>query len=364
MHSDMADKNKKIGFVLAVIKALFGCFYVFFAAELFLRIFSPEPILPRYVTAGADNIRTNVPDKSYWHKTPEYRINIRTNSKGIRSDCEISYEKPRGVKRIVVLGDSFAMGYGVSLEDTFLRKMREGLESKGKKVEIVNMAVSGFGNAEELIKLKNEGVLYEPDLVILAFHYTDFADNVRSGLYGLEDGELVRRGESYLPGVEMRDFLFQFGIYRFAAEDLHLYALLREKAAYTIKKILVALKSDNNDREQDKQGAEEAARAARAYQRKLSLELLEEIRQVSRENGAELLILDIPVRKGRSRFAEAFPAKEPGFDSFKYYSPIEDFKGYAGKKLYWEKSHGHFTPLGCKIVGEGLAEKIFEDGLL
>ena len=89
---------------------LFILLWICFAAEIFLRTFDPRPMLPRYVQAGDFGIRVNMPNQTYVHHTPEYRVEIRTNSKGMRSNVDYPYEKPAGVKRIVVLGDSFGMG--------------------------------------------------------------------------------------------------------------------------------------------------------------------------------------------------------------------------------------------------------------
>jgi len=92
-------------------KIVFAAAYVLVAGEFFMRIFAPQAMLPRYVCATDYGIRGNEPNRSYWHTTPDYRVNIRTNAKGIRAHGEIPYEKPEGVKRIVLLGDSFGMGY-------------------------------------------------------------------------------------------------------------------------------------------------------------------------------------------------------------------------------------------------------------
>ena len=45
-------------------------------------------------------------------------------------------------------------------------------------------------------------------------------------------------------------------------------------------------------------------------------------------------------------------------------SPIPGFEQHAGKLLYWERSHGHFPPLGCRIVGQALADYVVEHHLL
>ena len=128
--------------------------FAYLIGEFIVRLWFPQPMLPRYVTEAPYKIRMNQPNMSYWHTSPEYHVNIRTNSRGLRSDKEIPYEKPGGTFRIVGLGDSFAMGYEVDLEDTYLYRLEEELHKRGvKDVEVVNLAVSGFGTAEELIEI-------------------------------------------------------------------------------------------------------------------------------------------------------------------------------------------------------------------
>ena len=62
---------------------LLGATWTVFAAEFFLRIFVPEPRLPRYVEAAEYGIRRNMGDQEYWHRTADYQVHFRTNSKGL-----------------------------------------------------------------------------------------------------------------------------------------------------------------------------------------------------------------------------------------------------------------------------------------
>lgn len=346
-------------------KIVFGMAYLLMGSKIFLRVFAPEPILPRYVCATSYGIRGNEPNRNYWHITPEYRINIQTNSKGIRADEEIPYQKPNGIKRIVLLGDSFGIGYGVNLEDTFSNQMKKFLEETGITCEIVNLSVSGHGTAEQLITLREQGLQYQPDLIVLAWHGSDLADNIRSNLFQLKNGRLVRKNRIYLPGVKTREFLFQFAVYRWMAEHSHLYSCVRENAAHLVKyKILPAIRNLSNAGNQEQDLCEDEIESAAIYRKNLTIVLLEEIKQECISNGTKFLIFDIPIRLSRTKFKSTFPVDNKGTEGFNVFCPIELFKNKNGEKLYWEKSHGHFTPLGCHIVGEGLAKFILSNNLL
>lgn len=337
--------------------------YVLFFGEVFLRIFSPVPMLPRYVCATDFGIRGNLPNASYWHTTAEYKINIRTNSKGIRSDREIPYEKPAGVKRIVVLGDSFGMGYEVDLPDTFLFHMEQGLLHAGKKVEVVNLSVSGHGNAEELIMLQHEGIKYSPDLILLAWQETDLEDNVRSDLFGIQSGKLVPRSKVYLPAVEVREKLDKYPIYRWLESESNMYCWIRESAAKWTKNVLVALKSKNFNKKKKVESAKTTAQ--NNYVPDLAFLLVSEIKTESLAMNANLLVLDIPQSHptlgGISLMPKAISDPQNGFHVV---SVLPEFGKYHHERLYWDKSHWHFTPRANGIVGRALARYILDHHLL
>jgi hypothetical protein len=341
-------------------RVAFAVLWVPFGAELYLRCFHQVPVVPRYVTAGSFGIRVNEPNRTYWHSSADYHIQIRTNSKGIRSDREIPYEKPPGVQRIVVLGDSFGMGYEVSLEDSFTVRMEQALRKHGVNAEVVNLSVSGYGNSEELMMLQNEGLKYHPDLVLLCWNSTDLDDNVRSALFVLDHERLKTANTQYLPGVATQQRLYRIPGYEWIAANSDLYSFVREWVSWHIvKKVLVAMAETN----------ESPAAAAPAgtddYPARLTVSLLREIQSMSTQAGARFIVFDIPDRSGNHRFASSLPAEasNPSFD-MAIYNPIADFAKRIEQPLYWSRSQGHFTPYGCQIVGNGLAEYILVHHLL
>lgn len=343
-------------------KIIVGIIYCILGAELFLRLFAPQPMIPRHVYATYYGIRGNTPNKTYWHIGEEYKVKLHTNSKGIRSDREISYDKPQGIKRIVLLGDSFGMGYEVDYQDMFSTRLEYYLKQQyGIKAEVVNLSTSGHGNAEELLVLQNEGLKYHPDLVLLAWHTTDYIDNIRSGLYGLNDNHLYRKNETYLPAVGVREKLNKIPGYAFLEQYSNFYSFFREMAGTKVKEWLANI----NKKQLSNIKLKESSKQDDNYGDELTVELLKEIKKTSEDNNAQFLILDIPVRKDISAFFSNFPVPLGQAESiFNIYSPINDFMQYKGQKIYWEKGHGHFTPLGCDVVGKGLANSIIEKQLL
>lgn len=366
---NLIQRHKKTRVVVKVVVCMI---YGLVACELFLRIFAPVPLLPHGWMVTSYGLRGNEINRSYQHTTPEYRITMRTNSKGIRADREIPYEKTDGVKRIVLLGDSFAMGYGVNLEDTFLSQMQKTLEESGVNSEIVNMGVPTYGNAEELILLMEEGLKYQPDLVLLAWHASDYAENIRSNLFALENGHLVRKNKTYLPKAKMREFLFQYQGYRWIAQNSHFYKFIRNFVYFSIRKPLAAgVRSVSSafkakpERSMAAEHHKDLKKSGDSYRQELAIELLKEIKRQCVLSGSGFLVFDIPIRLSRTQFKSRFPSRDSGAtEPFEVFNPISLFKQQKEEKIYWEKSEGHFTPLGCRIVGKGLTEFVLLKNLL
>jgi lysophospholipase L1-like esterase len=92
-----------------------------------------------------------------------------SNRLGFR-DVDHDLAKPPGVYRIVVLGDSVAMGLHVDrTEDIFPRLLERILNQSGLKTEVINLAVSGYNTQQEVEMLAARGLAYRPNLVLLAY---------------------------------------------------------------------------------------------------------------------------------------------------------------------------------------------------
>jgi lysophospholipase L1-like esterase len=92
-----------------------------------------------------------------------------SNSLGFR-DVEHAVTKPPGVYRVIVLGDSVAMGLHVDRsEDVFPAVLQKILVAQGLRAEVINMAVSGYNTQQEVELFRQEGLRYRPDLVLLAY---------------------------------------------------------------------------------------------------------------------------------------------------------------------------------------------------
>jgi len=147
------------------------------AAECMLRLVHPDYLQQLYAEETS-----NVYSETFgWRpragfKGTEDGRKLTINSRGYRGP-EHPYEKTPGKKRVVIVGDSISFGEGVDDERTFAAL----LESRNPNLEVVDLAVGGYGTDQELIMLEREGLRYRPDVVMLGFClFSDFTDNTLS----------------------------------------------------------------------------------------------------------------------------------------------------------------------------------------
>ncbi len=97
--------------------------------------------------------------------TNEFSYTVRTNALGLR-DREIP-PKRRDTFRIIAIGDSYTYGWGVEIEDAWLRRLEERLRAAGHRVETINLGKPGTGPPDYAQLAEKVIPLLRPDLVIV-----------------------------------------------------------------------------------------------------------------------------------------------------------------------------------------------------
>jgi len=125
-------------------------------------------------------------------------VDYRVNSLGLRGP-ETTVEKPAGVRRVAVLGDSIAFGYWVSDEQGFARQLQLMLNERAVaaplavapgrgRVEVLNFGVPGYNLEQEIEMLRAKALAFQPDLVVVLFCLNDL-----QGLFSYELGLVQER---------------------------------------------------------------------------------------------------------------------------------------------------------------------------
>ena len=99
-------------------------------------------------------------------------VDFQTNSKGLR-DREFSYDRQPGTLRILMLGDSLTVGWGVPAEQTFSKRIEKLFAADGVNAEVINTGVGNYNTIQEVEYFLTEGFKYQPDIVVLNFFVND-----------------------------------------------------------------------------------------------------------------------------------------------------------------------------------------------
>lgn len=153
---------------------------------------SPDPVLGYIPRANLSKDFSNL----------EFHTHVTINSKNMR-DREYSFEKPAGIKRIAVAGDSFVFGWGVEDREVFT----EILEDRYlKNTEVLNFGVSGYDAAQTLERIKVEALRFHPDAVLLCLY--GFPDGAPPQQYEFRDGRLYYAQKEKVTGKDkIKNFL-------------------------------------------------------------------------------------------------------------------------------------------------------------
>jgi len=151
----------------------------------------------------------------------EFTYPVQSNSLGFRDD-ELPPVKDSEELRLWVLGDSVAVGNGVREEDRFTEKLEEILNAGavlaargGRRIRVVNSAVSGYGTWHEAYLMERFFGRVSPDAVLLDFTTSnDFRNNVNFARWKKNGGRYYMASP---PASPSRAFL---------RDHLHVYHLL------------------------------------------------------------------------------------------------------------------------------------------
>jgi len=179
---------KTIGF-RAVALALGGVI-AFGVAEVGLRVFLPQrtgPLQftgdPRFGPVPVPSLRGQATLPGVWKYT------FAHDSMGLRRTGLV--ERDGTKTKVLVLGDSFTYGLGVSDEQTFAAVLEQGLSRAGLSVDVINAGSPAQGTDYALRFVELVGHSFQPKLTVLCFFSNDFRDNRTSRIYSVNDNDTL-----------------------------------------------------------------------------------------------------------------------------------------------------------------------------
>ena len=141
-----------------------------------------------------------------WEKVPSHErrarrhevdVVFRYNSLGLRGP-ERTHRKPAGVRRVLVLGDSFAEGFFASEAATVPAVLEQRLAASAcAPCEVINGGTAAYSTDQEYLFYREQGRRYGADVVVLMFYYNDLHSNtIATGVGGGPKPLFALDGES------------------------------------------------------------------------------------------------------------------------------------------------------------------------
>lgn len=356
--------------------------------------FSLHTISPFYGYQGKPQIETTI-------TAPEYKIRALHNSKGLRDD-EKKYEKEAGMSRIVILGDSFMWGVGVEQNEIFAKQLELYFRKVGKRVETVNAGVAGYGPTTELLWLENEGIKYQPDLVLLAFYIGNDVEAINEKCTATPCYRFNKQGELELENFPVPMHILheyylapkdvkkpaKFSLKDFFAHHSAFYVMAREyikRGLPQLARLLVAVGVISKEQDIPTIFQMYSSGTVSSWNKNFEWTgtLIERMKEVSHKVGSEFVVVIVP-EKFRVNFNDWKLTKEV-FDltvdcdpelptqsmvhffrgkNLNYYDLAPEFQNLARiekKRLYY-RFDNHWNALGHKFAAQLVAKYLLNRG--
>ncbi len=267
---------------------------------------------------------------------------------------------------VLLLGDSFTYGVGVSDGETFASRLQSLLDGAHASMRVINAGNPGKGTDYALRYMQTLGATAAPAAVLLCFFPNDFRDNERSRLYHVAaDGAVsVRTG---LGAVYARKARFtQFGIYDWVVSWSHLANVFRNAAIQYLRQ---SQRQDQDGQEAAVFYPDSSAGYATARGAFVTGVFLQHLARAAEATRSILGIVYCPAadevdhyrnRTEVSRDEEQLRRVLPAGVRFSSLTPVLAASPAPLAALYYDEARvgrptGHWTPLAHEIVAAHLA---------
>lgn len=282
-------------------------------------------------------------------------VQVRINGKGLRGP-ELPYDKPDSATRLLYLGDSVT--FGDKLPDdslTYPYRVEAALHHRvARPVETINAGVSGYSPWQELAFLRDEGLRYDPDVVVVGFVLNDVTEKF----------ELLRFGGSWQgwqlgrsPQSAVRRFLLQTNIVTLGRRLMAQWRLGSDlqQGAQERERLNVRMLVDEPD----------APIVSEAWS--VTLENLSELAGLARARGIPAVLVVFPFTfqfdrtpdtAAPQRILREFAAAH-GIHEIDLLPVLRMRATEAGvdPSTYFVDTN-HLSPLGARVVGEAIADSL------
>ena len=331
--------------------------------------YRPDPVLSYSLRENASAV----------HREADFQVTVHTNALGLRGE-PASREKAADAYRILVVGDSFAFGFGVEDGEALPARMAAELSRTRPGVEALNAGVPGWSADDFYLFLESRGFELEPDLVLLVLTENDPGDLFWKDLE-LNGENLPERIRSTRRVIDHRGRMrYRDGVPSFAFPGSawlegrsHLWNAMR----FRLTELWVRVSQDHDRRRLRRQAGDPPETAIAelppdevqrglltgpAFQLRYHHHLIEAIRRSCERRGVPLRILLVAFRDSESAADSSARALHEDcahtprlcFDTRGLFSPDELDRVFF-------QSDGHWTPIGHHRVAGAAAGWLADD---
>jgi lysophospholipase L1-like esterase len=211
------------------------------AGEVFIRITGAAP---QVGVTSHERYRLSSNLKIAYEPVGGFRIGTdKSNALGYRGPL-YDVTKPLHTFRVAVIGDSISEGLLVmDYKQTYPAILEQELQNKNVQTQVMDFGVNGYNTMQEVETLKEKGMQFHPDLILLQYSLNDtFGD----------DGSLLAsllnkaKGQNYIERVWDNPLLVHSALYRFIK-----YRVLNYSIAESWRQSHVSLQKVGEDKVHD-----------------------------------------------------------------------------------------------------------------
>lgn len=332
------------------------------------------------------------------HQELDFRVDVTVSPKATRGkDFDAQPDGRR--QRIMLVGDSALFGSGVSDQDCLAAQLQAVL---GPGVEIINLSALAYSTVQELLWLRETGLGWKPDLVVLAFAASnDIQTNVvdlqrlyqrtlrrpyaslGSGGKLQIDTSAASEGERRAGARAERNFFNDLVLTRIGKIVVHKFT----DSETVDPNIFLGWSMLTDFLPQYATGGRRVADYSRLWQNgwQVTEALIEAMATESRAAGATFAMFVPPVKMQadpalRQRIEQAYPGAR--LDPLKMDRELQALAGRlgvtalditttmmteaarGGAPLYYDIEDEHWTPRGNRVAAEALARELRRAGLV
>lgn len=325
-----------------------------FIAEVLLRILPQKITKLDYSLLEEERIFT--PTRSFKFRPNLTRVWVSLGRPTVWHFNELGYrersiqiKKPENIFRIVFVGDSVVMGFGVEDFEAFPRQLERLLKPRKfhkdmVHFEVLNLGIQGYSTPDYLDVIKRDVLKLDPDLVIV-------------GLYPNDPPEAAnfQADKKYIKLRSIPDTM-PYKLSKLLKNYSRLYLLLLNRYYSFIERYQVEFKHTKESQD---------------YELGLIRDDIIEIKKILNQNSINFVLLGIPHPKSEvfsespdySRLEKLKKlSKERNIIYFNLLKGLRSYPKVAG--LYIDNLDDHFTPEGNRYVAELIAEFLLKQNLV